>query len=62
VKQLRFLLKLDSNGTQKMPTYYLYRSEELNDGRPIVDGFYVQRSALGSTPPDTLSILLEWNS
>jgi hypothetical protein len=45
-----------------MPVYYLYRSEELIGGRPIIDGVYVQRSELGPTPPQTMSMMLEVES
>jgi hypothetical protein len=54
--QLRFTLKLDSDKTDKMIAYYLYRSEEFNGDRPIIDGVYVQRSTIGPTPPETLSV------
>jgi hypothetical protein len=62
VNQLRFTLKLDQDKTSEMPTYYLYRSEEYGGNRPVVDGVYVQRNTIGPRPPDTMSIVLEWDS
>ena len=62
MNQFHFTLRLDGETTEKTPTYYLYRSEESSGGRPIIDGVYFQRSAFGSTTPETLSIILEWSS
>ena len=58
VEQLRFNLKLD-NEHIKLPTYYLYRSEEYEGNRPIIDGVYIQRGTLGPNPPKDITILLE---
>ena len=60
MKELHFNLKLDDENTSKMPTYYLYRSEEQEGGRPIVDGVYIQRQTLGPNPPGEMSLMLEW--
>ena len=62
MKQLRFILRLDRENTGKMPAYYLYRSDESNGGRPIIDGVYIQRNAVGPTPPETMNVLLEADS
>jgi hypothetical protein len=62
VKQLRFVLRLDRENTEKMPAYYLYRSGESNGGRPIIDGVYIQRNAIGPTPPEIMNVLLEADS
>ena len=59
MKQLRFNLKLDDEESSKIPTYYLYRSEEQQGGRPIVDGVYIQRNTLGPQPPKLMNLLLE---
>ncbi len=58
--QLRFTLRLDSEKTDKMSSYYLYRSEEFQGDRPVVDGVYLQWNAVGSIPPEKMSIVLEW--
>ena len=60
MKELHFNLKLDDENTSKMPTYYLYRSEEQEGGRPIVDGVYIQRQTLGPNLPGEMSLMLEW--
>jgi hypothetical protein len=62
MKQMRFNLKLDQEETSKMATYYLYRSEEQEGLRPIVDGVYIQRGTLGAEPPNAMSLVLEWDS
>ena len=62
MKQLRFNLKLDQEETSKMATDYLYRSKEQEGLRPIVDGVYIQRDPVGSKPPNTMSLVLEWDS
>ena len=62
MKQLRFKLKLDQEETSKLATYYLYRSEEQEGFRPIVDGVYFQRGPVGSKPPNAMSLVLEWDS
>jgi hypothetical protein len=61
MRRERFTLKLDEEKTDKMPTYYLYRSEEYGEQRPVVDGVYVQRNAVGATPPEMMNMTLEWN-
>ncbi len=62
MKQLHFTLRLDQDKTDKMSTYYLYRSEEYTGQRPVIDGVYVQRDTIGLTPPETVSLILEWHS
>jgi hypothetical protein len=62
VKRLRLSLKLDKEQTNKMPTSYLYRSEEHEGGRPIIDGLYVQRRTIGTKPPAEMSVVLEWDT
>jgi len=44
MKQLRFNLKLYQEETSRLVTYYLYRSEEQEGLRPIVDGVYIQEA------------------
>jgi hypothetical protein len=60
MKQLRFNFKLDDEMLNKLPTYYLYRSQEQERGRPIIDGVYIQRETLGLNPPKDMTMLLEW--
>ena len=53
-------LKLDKEMLSKTPTYYIYRSEEMAGKRPVLDGIYIQRSAIGSNPPQEISAVFEW--
>lgn len=34
---------LDGDMLQKVVGYYIYRSEEVHHGHPIIDGIYAQR-------------------
>jgi hypothetical protein len=61
MKKSVFTLKLDTELVKKVSTYYIYRSEEYEGNRPVVDGVYIQRHALGSEPPATISLVLEWD-
>jgi hypothetical protein len=49
---------LDEEGSSRLAAYDLYRSEEISEDRPIIDGFYVQRGFLSGTP-QILKITLE---
>jgi hypothetical protein len=55
-------LKLDKEMLSKTPTYYIYRSEEMSGKRPVLDGIYIQRSAIGSNPPDEIHAVFEWKT
>jgi hypothetical protein len=58
--QKGFTLKLDEELLKKVTTYYIYRSEEHNGPRPVVDGVYIQRPTIGAEPPKKINLLLEW--
>jgi hypothetical protein len=55
-------LILDTEMLPKVGAYYLYRSKEINGGRPIVDGVYVQRATLGDIAPEHMNLTLEWKN
>jgi hypothetical protein len=59
--QKSFTLKLDDELLKKVTTYYIYRSEEYQGTRPVVDGVYIQRHAIGTEAPRTLSLVLQWD-
>ncbi len=40
--------------------YYQYKSQEEENGRPIVDGVYIQREKIGNNPPEEIKLVLEW--
>jgi hypothetical protein len=40
--------------------YYQYKSQEEENGRPIIDGVYIQREIIGENPPQKMKLLLEW--
>jgi hypothetical protein len=60
--QLELTLKLDSEKTAAMTAYDLYRREQIQGDRPVVDGLYIQRGYVGPIPPERMSVLLEWAS
>jgi hypothetical protein len=60
MRKAAFTLKLDLELQKKVSAYYIYRSEEYEGKRPVIDGVYIQRHAIGSEPPETLSLVLEW--
>ena len=60
MNRIRANLRLDSEMLKKVPTYYIYRSQEEERGRPIVDGVYIQRETIGVDPPEKMTLLLEW--
>ena len=43
MKEQLFTLALDKEYLPKVYNYYIYRSVEWHEGRPIIDGLYVQR-------------------
>ncbi len=59
-RQLQSRVRLDHEMLRKVSGYYIYRSDEEEDGRPIIDGVYIQRGAVDGNPPETMSLLLEW--
>jgi len=61
MNQLRLTLFLDKEMLSKVGGYYIYRSQEREVGRPIVDGVYIQREAVGENPPKAMSLWLEWS-
>jgi hypothetical protein len=60
MKTWRGKLKLDTEMLARTPTYYIYRSEEKSGSRPVLDGIYFQRGALGPTPPEEITAVFEW--
>lgn len=55
-----FTLRLDDELLKKVTTYYIYRSEQYEGTRPVVDGIYIQRSAIGAEAPKKMNLVLEW--
>jgi len=51
---------LDKDMLPKLIGYYLYRSEEQEYGRPVIDGVCIQRGKIGEEPPDNMTLSLEW--
>jgi len=62
MKNWRGKLKLDKEMLTRTPTYYIYRSEEKAGTRPVLDGIYIQRGALGPNPPDEINTVFEWET
>jgi len=60
MKQLRFTLVRDKDMLRESTKYYLYRSQEEERGRPIVDGVYIQQETIDENPPEKMTLLLEW--
>ena len=58
MEKLELTLLLDKD--YDLLRYYLYRSREEENGRPIVDGVYIQRDTVGENPPEKMKLLLEW--
>ncbi len=53
-------LVLDKDMLPMLISYYLYRSEEQEHGRPVIDGVCIQRGKIGEEPPDNMTLSLEW--
>ncbi len=53
-------LILDKDMLHKVENYYIYRSQEEERGRPIIDGVYVQRETIDINPPENIDISLQW--
>lgn len=62
MKNWRGKLKLDKEMLARMPTYYIYRSEEQAGPRPVIDGVYIQRGALGPNPPEEMNAVFDWET
>jgi hypothetical protein len=62
MKQWRGKLLLDKEMLGKTPAYYIYRSEEMRGRRPMIDGVYIQRDAIGSEAPDEITGVFEWDT
>jgi hypothetical protein len=60
MNHLRLNLILDREMLPKVISYYIYRSQEQDKGRPIVDGVYIQRESMGRRPPENMTLSLEW--
>jgi len=59
MNQLALTLFINKNMQRKVPGYYIYRSWEKKNGRPIIDGVYMQKREFGKTPPETSVLHLE---
>jgi hypothetical protein len=57
-----YTLYFDEFETKKLKTrkYVIYRSVEDSDNSPIIDGVYLQRKELDFSPPQNISVTLEW--
>jgi hypothetical protein len=60
MKNWRGKLKLDKKLLDTSAKYYIYRSEEQAGTRPVIDGVYIQRSALAPNPPEEMTVSFEW--
>ena len=60
MEKLRSTIVLDTDYLHRVENYYIYRSQEEERGRPIVDGVYIQRETIGENPPEKMKLLLEW--
>jgi hypothetical protein len=58
---LKLTMRLDHTQLEKVKGYYVYRSEEMEGSRPVVDGLYVQRQAVGDHAPESLRISFDWD-
>jgi hypothetical protein len=56
--QATFVLILDRRASARLDNYNLYRSEEEEGGRPIIDGLYIQYGYLNPAP-ERLMVTLE---
>lgn len=61
LQPLTLHLALDAEHSAKYQHYLLYRGVERGQGgaRPVVDGFYVLREAVGDPPPARLRLTVE---
>jgi len=53
-------LVLDEDMLSRVNNYDIYRSQEQEDDRPIIDGDYIQRNELGNRPPEKIILSLKW--
>jgi hypothetical protein len=58
---LKLTVRLDYTQLEKVKGYYVYRSEETEGDRPVVDGLYVQRQAVGDQAPESMQISIDWD-
>jgi hypothetical protein len=56
----RYGLLLDREMLPKVNNYYIYRSEEQENNRPIIDGVYIQSNELSQKPPKKMTLILKW--
>ena len=57
---MELTMVLDHPMLEKVVGYLVYRGEEIDGDRPIVDGLYLRRGVVGSPPPETMRITLDW--
>lgn len=60
MEHLHVNLVLDKEMLSKVSSYYIYRSQEMEGSRPIIDGVYIQYRTVGATPPEHMKLSLEW--
>jgi hypothetical protein len=58
---LELTMRLDHTQLEKVKGYYVYRSEESEGDRPVVDGLYVQRQAIGDRAPESMRVSIGWD-
>lgn len=51
MNQLQVTLVLDKDMLQKVDNYHIYRSQEEESGRPVIDSLYIQRRTIYNNPP-----------
>lgn len=57
-----YTLHFDEEETNRLKTRKssIYRSQEMIDNSPIIDGLCIQRKELNFDPPEDINITLEW--
>ena len=58
---LELTMRLDHTQLEKVKGYYVYRSDENEGDRPVVDGLYVQRQAIGDRAPESMRVSIDWD-
>lgn len=58
---LKLTMRLDHTQLEKVKGYYVYRTEEAEGDRPVVDGLYIQRQAIEDQAPESLLISIDWD-
>jgi hypothetical protein len=58
---MELVMELDRTMLEKVDGYYVYRSQETQDERPVVDGLYLRRSAVGGDPRESIRLSISWD-